>query len=565
MEHHNQLTTDVLIVGSGGAGMRAAIAAHDDGARVIVLSKGRFGVSGSTVTACADVSVDSNSVTTLLGFDGDLEDSKEQFAADTVKSGGGLNNRSLVEIFTDQAPQRVKELIDWGAKVDNFAISPGHTYRRAVIIKGKSFAHALARQVRGGSGILILEGTVALDIIIRDGRTAGVYAVDMMSGEFTTILAKSIIIATGGAMNVFPITTAPNDLMGDGMAMAYRAGAKLVDMEFQTFLMGCCAPASLRGNNYPFVLMCRAGAHLYNREGERFMEKWDPVRREKSTRDKIAVASTLEILEGRGGPHGGVWVSVRHIPRNLFEYYTQWYEGNKAGFDEKDFLPDLSLDGIEAMPSAHFWNGGIKIDTDCFTGIEGLYAAGECAGGIHGANRLSGNAMSEILVTGNIAGRSAARAATGVPGPEPLKAEEEDYYKKLEAILSGSGCEDPVELKKQLQKTAWETIGPVREQKGLERAVRTCDEVEQCIPFLSCHKGRVYNREWTDAITLANMCDIIRVTAAAAEHRKESRSSHYRKDFGKPDENMLCNIIVEKSEGRLKVSDCPISGTEGKV
>jgi succinate dehydrogenase/fumarate reductase flavoprotein subunit len=559
MKNYNHLITDVLVIGSGGAGMRAAISAHDDGANVMILSKGRLGVSGSTVTACADVSVDSNSITKLLGFNGDIEDSKEQFAADTIKSGWGLNHKGLVDVFVDQAPQRVKELIDWGAKVENIAISPGHTYRRAIIIKGNNFAHTLARQVKLRPDIQVLEGVIALDIIVKDGCATGVYAVNIMNGEFTTISAKSIIIATGGAMNVFPVTTAPNDLMGDGMAMAYRAGAKLVDMEFQTFLMGCCSPPSLVGNNYPFVLMCRAGAHLYNREGERFMEKWDPERREKSTRDKIAVASTLEILEGRGGRSGGVWVSVRHIPKNLFEYYTEWYEGKKTGFDEKDFLPDLMQDGIESMPSAHFWNGGIKIDTDCYTGIEGLFAAGECAGGIHGANRLSGNAMSEILVTGNIAGRSAARTAVSAQVTAPSKEEEYAYYKKLEDMFCGNGSEDPVALKKQLQKTAWETIGPVREQKELERAIRVCDEVENKIPHLCCHEGRVYNKEWIDAMSLANMCDIIRITAAAAAHRKESRSSHYRKDYNKSDDSMFCNIIAEKSNGQLKISNCSVS------
>jgi succinate dehydrogenase/fumarate reductase flavoprotein subunit len=181
------------------------------------------------------------------------------------------------------------------------------------------------------------------------------------------------------------------------------------------------------------------------------------------------------------------------------------------------------------------------------------------AGGIHGANRLSGNAMSEILVTGNIAGHSAALTATLTQMMALPKEEEYSYYKKLEDMFCGNGSEDPVVLKKQLQKTAWETIGPVREQKELERAIRICDEVENKIPHLCCHEDKVYNREWIDSMSLANMCDIIRITAAAAAHRKESRSSHYRKDYSKSDDSMLCNITVEKFNGKLKMSNCSIS------
>lgn len=553
MQKYIRINTDVLVIGSGGAGMRAAIAACDKGSEVILLSKGRFGVSGSTVTACADVSVDSKSITTLLGLEGDMEDSKEIFAEDTVRSGGGLNDINLVNTFVDNAPECVKEIIDWGAKVKNFSISPGHRYKRAVIISGSNFANVLMKQVRKRAEIRIIDGVIAMDIIVRDNRVCGVYAVNIMNGEYMVIMAAAVIIATGGAMNVFPVTTAPNDLMGDGIAIAYRAGAKLVDMEFQTFIMGCCSPEALKGNNYPFVLMCRAGAHLYNREGERFMEKWDPLKLEKSTRDKIAVGSALEILNGRGGPNGGVWVSVKHIPDNLFEYYTQWYEGNKSAFDEKDFLPDLGRNGIESMPSAHFWNGGIKIDQNCFTGIEGLYAAGECTGGIHGANRLSGNAMSEILVMGKIAGQNAANYTKNNSinaSKEILNSNEELYYDKLEDMFYGSGEEDPVELKKHLQKVAWETIGPVRDKIGLMRALNTCDEVEQKIQRIKCNKFKVYNREWVDAMSLKNMCDIIRITALAADYRKESRNSHYRKDFRETDKQMFGNIIIEDKLGK---------------
>lgn len=547
MNQIDTVTTDVLVIGSGGAGMRAAIAAADAGASVVLITKGRVGVSGATVAAVADVSVDSRHAADMLGLPGDRSDSPELFMEDMLRGGGELNDPRLVEKFVHEVPTRVKELLDWGATVRNFSISPGHRHPRAVIINGRDFAATLLRQLRRRESIRVIEQTPALDLALDGGRVCGAWALDMGSGRYLSISAKSTIVATGGGMNLFPVTTAPNDLLGDGIAMAGRIGAELRDMEFQTFLLGCAAPGSVLGNNYPYVLVCRCGGQMFNREGERFMAKTDPERMEKSTRDKVAIAATKEILEGRGGPHGGIWVSVRHIPDNVFEYYIQWYESSLgfATFDPKTFLPDLSRNAVEAIPAAHFWCGGIRIDEDCFTGIAGLYAAGECTGGLHGANRLSGNAMAEIITMGNIAGINAALAAKGDSGMPS-----DSYFQGPERILQSSGDVDPLELKNLIQKTAWETAGPIRNEPGLRRALDTVAEVRSRIDDigLTCRE-RIFNREWLDALGLANMCDGLEAVALSALARSESRGGHYRSDCQGPAET-LYNTYVLRENGR---------------
>lgn len=552
------IKTDVLVIGSGGAGMRAAIAAADEGASVVIISKGKMGVSGATVTAVADISVDSRSAIGL-GFRGDDRDSPEAFKEDIMKGGAYLNDPVLVERFVHEIPARMQEMLAWGAKATNFSISPGHRYPRAVIINGHNFASTLLRQVKRRSNIKIVEHAVALDLYKKDGVVSGAWGLNLATGRYLSISAKSVILATGGAMNIFPVTTAPNDLLGDGIAMALRAGADLRDMEFQTFMLGCAAPASLVGNNYAYILVCRCGALLYNREGERFMLKADPERAEKTTRDKLAIAVAKELAAGRGGPNNGVWVSIKHLPDNLVTYYQKWYESGLGlhNFDPKEFLPDLHRDGIEAAPAAHFWCGGITIDKDCCTTIPGLYAVGECSGGLHGANRLSGNAMAEIIAMGQVAGKAAACRAAGCEGSDfPDSA----YYERCEAFF-GNGTEDAVALKLKLQETAANTVGPIRNGDSLEEAIATTRAVRKKIENVGLsYKGRVFNREWLDALSLENISDCLEAVALSAKERTESRGSHCRTDMPDPSDRLYVTHVCSRDGAyrsyRVDVEGC---------
>lgn len=563
-----RIATDVLIIGSGGAGMRAAIAACDANAEVCIASKGAFAVSGATVTAFADVCVDGRSICEVLGLEGDPTDSKAQFFADTVKGGNYLNDQRLVEALVEDAPQRVREMLSWGARVTHIYGQPGHSHPRGLKISGRSFAQALARQVKARP-IRILEHCLAIGLAKSNGRVAGAYLLNLATGEYLVVEAAAVIIATGGAMNIFPVTTAPCDLVGDGQMIAYRAGADLVDMEFPMFILGCCTPPAAAGVNFPFALILRAGAHLYNREGERYMEKWDAVRKEKTTRDLLTVGTTIEILDGRGSPHGGVWTSLKHLPDNAIDYFFEWYaawdakgHGKYGCFDVADLMPDPGRQAIEARPSAHFWNGGIKIDAEGGTRIAGLFAAGEASGGVHGSNRLSGNAMTDIIVWGCRSGRAAAAYAHGAGRTDVDEQEAAEILASVESLLKGGRGEtdaDVVETKLQLQNLAWECVGPVRTRPGLERAISESDQVLQALPRIGCRTAlRVYNREWADAISLRNMAQLIKLTALAAMAREESRGSHYRRDFPQPDSKWLKNILLGEVDGQTSVSHTPV-------
>ncbi len=560
--------TDVLIVGSGGAGLRAAIEARRAGVDVIVMSKGALGRSGATITASADVSVDSASARRIFGFPGELKDSPEVFLEDVLRGGKYLNNRRLAQVMCEEAPARVEEMAQWGAHFEHLYITPGHTYPRGLWIKGKNFVNTLVRQVRR-AGVKAMDHTMAVDLIKVSGRIAGVLAMDLASGQLVAVRAKSVVLATGGGMAAYPITTAPNDLVGDGIAMAYRAGAEIVDAEFPMFLLGMLAPPALVGMNYPFALLMRLSAHLYNREGERFMERWDPVKREKATRDVLTVACMNEILEGRGGPGGGVFLSVRHLPEDLIEHFGHWYSTewqgkppwHYEGFDMKPFLPDLSRHSIETAPSCHFWNGGIRIDERTWTGLEGLYACGEAAGGIHGVNRLSGNALTDVLVFGYRAGTAAAEDARQVahgPWDEQLVAERAQELLALRRRDAGPVVGD---FSEPMKWVAERSIGPVRDGETLREVLEHIAALREDVANVRVTTPNdAYNREWVQAIQLGYKLDVMEMVARAALAREESRGSHYRRDFPEMSDQWLCNGYIHRAaDGSMALTHKPVS------
>ena len=444
MFDNSRLRTDVLVIGSGGAGMRAAIAASNCNVEVMMISKGRIGRDGSTVVASADVNVDSRTCKKMFKLPGKDEDSKEIFFEDTVIAGKYLNNQKLVQILVEDIPYRLNELFEWGAKPKHLYRTPGHRYPRGIWIDGQDFALTLAREVKRNK-IKIIEDCLALELAVDNNNVIGAYSLDLKTGSFITISAKAVLIATGGAMGVFSLATSPNHLTGDGMAMAYRAGAELIDMEFPMFLIASCTPPAVSGLVYPFALLARVGAHLYNSRGERFMQKWDPMLMEQTTRDFLAVGTHLEMIEGRGGPNGGVWVSIKHLPDNLIDYFHEWY-GKWHGkgkyryecFNIKDIFKSLENNAIEVKPAAHFWSGGVVIDANGSSSVPGLFAAGEVTGGVHGANRLSGNAMSEILVWGFRSGIAAANYAKKTLLYRYNSRQEKDIFKRIKGFVYGS-------------------------------------------------------------------------------------------------------------------------------
>ena len=554
-----RLRTDVLVIGSGGAGMRAAIAVSNCNTDVMIISQGKIGRDGATITAAADVNVDSRTCKQMFNLPGDDEDSKEIFFKDTVVAGNYLNNQKMVKTLVEDIPCRVSELFEWGAKPKHLYSTPGHQYPRGIWIDGQNFSLTLSKELKKHK-IKINEDYLVLDLAVdnNDNNVIGAYALDLKSGSFVNIGAKAVIIATGGAMGVFYLTTCPSHLTGDGMAMAYRAGAELIDMEFPQFILAPCAPPAAYGSIYPFALLMRVGAHLYNNKGERFMMKWDPMLMEQTTRDLLAVGAQLEITQGRGGPNGGVWVSIKHLPDNLIDYFQEWY-GKWLGkgkykyncFDIRELFEPLENNGIEVKPTAHFWSGGIRIDSEGNSSVPGLFAAGEVTGGLHGANRLSGNAMGEILVWGFRSGIAAANYAKKISFDRYNFRQEKKIFKHIENIVSGSSKSNKkvTELKKELQNIASKYLEPARNATGLKEALKRCKDTIEEVRNIKCNfKEYRYNLELIDAISLENIHSIIELTAYTALKREESRGSHYRIDFPKSHKRWLKNLCIKKSQ-----------------
>lgn len=571
------LRADVLVVGSEGAGARAALAAAEAGADVLIVTKGRFGGSGATITAGADIDVDSASAKRLLGLPGNEEDNPDIFFEDMVIEGKYLNNQELVEAHVQDAPARLKEMRDWGMRITGLMLAPGHRYPRGVYTSGREIMRVLKKKVEA-TPARIMEHVMVLDVLKRNGRAVGVLALDLTRGEFVAIQSKAIILATGGGMMIYPHRTAPEELTGDGQAMAWRSGAELVDMEMTQFLPGVfVSPPMWKGLAFPFMLGPMGGldAWLLNKFGNRYMKEWDPERMERTTRDLLSVALMNEVRQGRGSPAGGVWMSFAHLPSDLIEYLAQWHAkpyltpGWKyKGFDFRDFMDEVKKGrAIEVGCASHFFMGGIRINSVCRTSVPGLFTAGEVGGGTHGANRLSGNACTQILVQGARAGKTAAEFARQVSFEEPDAQEVRDLVMECEGPLNRKEGVRPFALKRRLHDLAWETAGVVRSGRDIEKGLEELETIEkEEIPVLCCvAKERQYNREWLEALQLRNKVTVLRAILMCAGERKESRGAHYREDFPQQDPAYLHNYVLSNEGGTMTLSRTPVVVTRMPV
>lgn len=577
--------SDVLVVGSEGAGARAAIAAHDAGAKVIIVSKGRMAKSGATITAGADFDLDSKAAGELFGerlkeIGGSAtpspSDSPDIFLEDMLVEGKYINNQKILEVHVSEAPKRVKELVDWGMPILDLVHGSGHRYPRGLYSMGIHAMSAMAGQVRK-RGVEVVEDTAIIDLVTSRGRCVGAIGLDLVAGAFVLFKSRAVVLATGGAHMIWPSNTGTRDLNGDGPAMAYRVGAELVDMEMVQFMPTVFVfPEAWRDSGFPLVFI-HYGLHAWvlNRFGERFMWKWDPKRGEATTRDILSVGFMNEILEGRGSEHGGVYISLAHWPSNLISYIPVWFHSNfrgkpedwiptsEEGMSYKELMEKVIKDrqAIEVCPAVHFFMGGIRINEKCETHVRGLYAAGECAGGTHGANRLTGNACTQIIVQGKIAGEQAATYASRAEAPEVDRETLNRLKMKLVAPLERTQGIRPVDLRKRIQKIAHENVGPIRESSRLERAIAEIermrnDEIHQ---IYVATKSLEYNKEWLEAIQLDNMLQFLEATTKSALMRTESRGAHYRRDYPNTDnDNWLRNIVVKNADGKMQLVTEPV-------
>ncbi len=581
---------DVLVIGAGGAGLRAAIEASAEGASVTVLSKSLLG-KAHTVMAEGGMAASMGNV--------DDRDNWRVHFSDTMRGGQYLNNWRMAEIHAQQAADRVRELEAWGAIFDrtregrilqrNFG---GHKYPRLAHVGDRTGLEMIRTLQDHGihQGIDFLMETTVLELLKDGDRVAGVLAYDRERGWMHLVHAKAIILATGGVGRAYRVTSNSWEYTGDGHALAYRAGAELVDMEFVQFHpTGMVWPPSVRG-----ILVTEGvrgeGGVLKNSEGDRFMfddipplydgqtaeneeEGWQYVIGDKEarrppellTRDHVARKIVKEVKAGRGSPHGGVFLDIAwikkhlsdaegHIRKKLPSMYHQFKE--LAGVD-------ITREAMEVGPTTHYVMGGVKVDADTqMSRVPGLFACGECGGGLHGANRLGGNSLSDLVVFGRIAGAEAAKFASG-HGDTAIN---EDAAAAVEAAalapLDRPSGESPYVIQHELQDVMQDLVGIAREQSELEQAIEQIDQLRIRAATTSAEGNREYNPGWHTALDLPNLLVVAEAIARAAVDRTESRGAHSRVDYPDKDQHFgnVNTVVWQAADGSMETSHIPVVG-----
>jgi succinate dehydrogenase/fumarate reductase flavoprotein subunit len=559
----NAVECDVLVVGGGGAGLRAAIAARQQGAKTLLVNKGTHGKSGATAMAGADLTADGRSLR-RLGFFGEPRDTPEHFFLDILHQGFYLNNQKLLEIYIRDAGDRLGELLDWGMPVER-------SDERAIFTSGPAISRALVQWAKA-VGIEVASDVMTLELITKDGRATGALGLDLISGELVHFKARAVVLATGGWHKAFYPTTGPRDLSGEGVAMAYRAGAALANMEFITF---CCNvilwPPIWQGSPFAYALIMLFGGKLTNKQGDTFLDAYDPdvVRIGMSSEWNkcfISWASQREVQEGRGSPHGGIYLDNGDTPLEVFDRRVRAvFPGWR--YHATDFAPMAAMlrkaERIEVGPAAEYFEGGIAVDEGYGTSIEGLYAAGECATSPFGANRVVA-ATTEMLVSGALAGSRAAQYALGTRLTREPKGDLAGLQAEILRPLESGGGVRPAEVRNQVQRLAHSHLGPIRTKDQLEELASFLEGIQkEKLPALSTtSKNRCYNKEWVDALELKNMVQLLELSARAALMRTESRGVHYRSDFPYTDnDHWLQEIVARKQEDCVEWTSRPVVAT----
>jgi fumarate reductase (CoM/CoB) subunit A len=553
MAEIERIDLDILIVGGGGAGAVAAIWAAQEVEKVGLVDKGVFGKSGCTPMGAF-------SMNAAFGYADPADNPWEHFK-DTVKGGHFINNQELVHLYTSEAMERVNDLVSYGAKFDmengklHLALMPGHSHPRSVHYDrhtGPMIMGALARKVKRVPNVRLFEEVLIVDLRITPEGPHTAVGLRLADSSWIVFSARAVIVTTGSGAQIYKNNTTSLDNTGDGLSFLYEAGAELADMEFVQFYPSTvCFPKFLGlGPTATHFLRIRTGARLYNGLGEEFMNKQMPGWRFQATRDKMAIAIYREIVEGRGSPHGGVYLDVTHFPREKLE---KEYEIGNYFHKLLQIGIDISKQPIETKVSAHFFMGGVRVNERGETNLPGLYAGGEAVAGYHGANRLGGNALSEILVSGARAGKYAAlwakdRRQSGrlERGPEVLLA---PLMEKIARWKEHGPGLRPVEGKRRIQELMWEKAGVIRDAGRMKSGLEELRALQQQAAenLVVCPAGR-FNRELQDAFELQHMIRICTLILTAALFREESRGAHYRVDFPEPDNGKwLANVLLKKS------------------
>jgi succinate dehydrogenase / fumarate reductase flavoprotein subunit len=539
---HRTETANVLVIGTGAAGWRAAIAATQSGAEARLLGK-RPKLDAHTVLA-------SGGINAALGTR-DTQDSWEQHFADTWREGYFLGDPRMIEIMARESPAIVRELAAWGCE---FARMPdgeldqrffgAHRWRRTCYagdFTGRAIQRTVAR--RGAElGIRVEEDQYVSRLLVADGACFGALAFDLHTGERTVHLADTVILATGGHTRLWRRSSSRRDEnYGDGLRLALDAGCRLMDMELVQFHpTGMVHPEEAAGTLVTEAVRGEGGI-LRNALGERFMERYDPERLELSSRDRVSLANYTEIAEERGGPHGGVFLDISHRPKaEIAEKLPRMYRQ----FIEWQML-DISREPMEVAPTAHYSMGGIVVDPETHaTDVRGLYAAGECVGGLHGANRLGGNSLGEALISGRRAGEAAA----------VFSLESEVFNRSRRAIgaalneldeLTRPGKELGRPLQRRLRDLMWERCGVVRSEDGLRDGLRELASIREASAGVDVRPGAEGWADLATALDLRAGLVAAEATLWSAIERRETRGSQIRTDFPELDPALQVNIHLD--------------------
>jgi succinate dehydrogenase / fumarate reductase flavoprotein subunit len=553
---------DVVVIGAGGSGLRAAIAAHEAGSKVAIVCKSLLGKAHTVMAEGGAAAALGNLYP---------EDNWQVHFRDTMRGGKMLNNWRMAQLHAQEAPERVLELEDWGALFDRTKdglISQrdfgGHRYARLAHVGDRTGLEMIRtlqqRAVQLGVDVF-MECTIT-DLMVSTGSTgdrvvSGAFGYWRETGRFITFEAPAVILATGGIGKSFKVTSNSWEYTGDGHAMALRAGAKLINMEFVQFHpTGMVWPPSVKG-----LLVTESvrgdGGILKNSDGKRFMfdyipdffrdetadnedeaDRWyeDKTNNRRPPellpRDEVARAINSEIKAGRGTEHGGVFLDIasRRTPEFIRKRLPSMYHQFKELADV-----DITQEAMEIGPTCHYVMGGVEVDPDSeVSGLEGLYAVGECSGGMHGSNRLGGNSLSDLLVFGKRSGDAAAVYVSGLAGSRPSVSEDDVKAAEKLALApfdgSGSGTENPYTIQQELQQTMNDLVGIIRTKGELEKSLEEIEKLKQRAKHLLVEGHRQYNPGWHLAIDLRNMLLVSECIAKAALEREESRGGHTRDD-----------------------------------
>ena len=554
------VVTDVLVVGAGGAGMYAAISAARNGADTVLVDKSLISRGGATIMAQM----------TVAAAVGEQEpDHWTHHLRDTLEAGRGLCNEELAAVLCEEAPVRIREMegwkIGWAREDDHIkqVMAPGHQVQRCVYVDflntGPAVAKTLRTQVGRAENLRRAGELTITSVVVDGGKVVGAVGLNMETGEAVKISAKAVILAAGGLTRLYRRNSASVNMGGDSYALALRAGADLVDMEFvQFFPIGHLAPRMVGMDPImwdPFRY--KLGGRLLNSEGEEFVHKYghaEVTDKYTAPRDVASFAILQEVAAGRGSPAGGAFLSFQHIPeaelRAAFGPVIDRLATNGI---------DLTKGDIEVSPIAHYHMGGVRVDTHMETSVPGLFAAGEAVGGANGANRLSGNAIPEAFVFGERAGRFAAELAGGEAGWTDAAAatalEEISASRDVAAARSGPGLAG---MLVELQELMWRDVGLLRTQEQLDTALARVQEMRREIgehPAESDHRYALSMQDWFD---MRNSLLVAETIILGAHRRTESRGAHQRDDYPRTDPEQAFNFVTVLKDGALSLEPTPI-------